>query len=165
MVVLSVFPYSSALFGLVIQWSLFNTNDHGNLRYPPKATPPINKALLRDYENPLVSLNKAGYFLGVNVALGGGTLGSHEMKIWDTLSGNDHLSTFELMIFPTSHLVGYVMIVPWRVRPSKRTPTDPESRIPQASPKSPPNERNSYTNCCLGVWGMLQCSRGMLENS
>ena len=40
---------------------------------PPKATPAINKALLRDYENPLVSLNKAllwRYFLG-GVALGG----------------------------------------------------------------------------------------------
>ena len=24
-------------------------NHHGNLRYPPKATPPINKALLRGY--------------------------------------------------------------------------------------------------------------------
>ena len=29
---------------------------------PPSATPPENKALLRNYENPLVSLNKA--FLG-----------------------------------------------------------------------------------------------------
>ncbi len=37
-------------------------------KVPPKATfPPINNALLRDYENPLVSLNKAllgPYFLG-----------------------------------------------------------------------------------------------------
>ena len=33
----------------------------GILAAPPKATPPKNKALLRDYENPLVSLNKAGY--------------------------------------------------------------------------------------------------------
>ena len=51
---------------------------------PPKATPPINKALLRDYL-PLVSLNKAllgPYFLG-GVALGGGTLDSHD---------NNHLS-------------------------------------------------------------------------
>ncbi len=32
--------------------------NNGNLRYPPKATPPRNKALLRDYW-PLVSLNKA----------------------------------------------------------------------------------------------------------
>ena len=35
---------------------------HGNLRYPfPKATPPIKKQglMIRDYENPLVSLNKA----------------------------------------------------------------------------------------------------------
>ena len=30
---------------------LKNDGNHGNLRYPPpKATPPINKALLRDYE-------------------------------------------------------------------------------------------------------------------
>ena len=28
---------------------------------PPQSYPPPNKALLRDYENPLVSLNKAGY--------------------------------------------------------------------------------------------------------
>ena len=42
------------------------TNIHGNLRYPTKANPPRNKALLRDYK-PLVSLNKAllgVYFLG-----------------------------------------------------------------------------------------------------
>ena len=43
---------------------------HGNLRYPPQGHPPPgNKALLRDYENPLVSLIirpaiRAGYFLG-----------------------------------------------------------------------------------------------------
>ena len=36
---------------------------------PPKLPPPINKALLRDYENPLVSL-------------GGGTLGSHEPSLF-----------------------------------------------------------------------------------
>ena len=47
--------------------------DHGNLRGPPQG-----QALLRDYENPLVSLNKAlfiraGYSLGrKNVALGPG---------------------------------------------------------------------------------------------
>ncbi len=31
-------------------------------KVPPQSyPPPINKALLREYENPLVSLNKAGY--------------------------------------------------------------------------------------------------------
>ena len=44
------------------------TFNHGNLRVtPPMPPPPGNKALLRDYENPLVSLNKAllgPYFLG-----------------------------------------------------------------------------------------------------
>ena len=41
--------------------------------------------MIIDYENPLLSLNKAGekragYFLGVSVALGGGTLGSHDVS-------------------------------------------------------------------------------------
>ena len=31
---------------------------------PPKLPPQINKALLRDYENPLISLNKAPSLLG-----------------------------------------------------------------------------------------------------
>ena len=49
----------------------------GILATPPKATPPINKALLRDYENPLVSLSEAGYdqagyFFGVSTWPSGG---------------------------------------------------------------------------------------------
>ena len=54
--------------------------DHGNLRRypPPKAIPPINKALLRDY-CPLVS-NEA-LFLAGKRGLGGGTLGSHELMM------------------------------------------------------------------------------------
>ena len=51
---------------------------------PPQSYPPISKALLRDYENPLVSLNKAllgPYFLG-GVALGG-PLDCHEnVNVW-----------------------------------------------------------------------------------
>ena len=47
----------------------------------PQSYPPINKALLRDYQ-PLVSLNKAGYqgrlFVGVLGGIGGVTLGSHD---------------------------------------------------------------------------------------
>ena len=50
----------------------------GNLRYPPpKATPPqeIAGLIFRDYENPLVSPNKAGYW--GRLFLGGVALGSH----------------------------------------------------------------------------------------
>ena len=61
-----------------------------NISWESKGTPPyatftpqeINKALFRDYENPLVSLNRAllgPYFLGGG--LGGGTLGSHEYTL------------------------------------------------------------------------------------
>ena len=40
------------------QVGVIATMIHGNPSYPPKATPPRNKALLRVYW-PLVSLNKA----------------------------------------------------------------------------------------------------------
>ena len=61
---------------------------HGNLRGPLSATaPPRNKPLLRDYENPLVSLNKVGVFsgrlflVGFHVALGGsGPLDCHDKR-------------------------------------------------------------------------------------
>ena len=47
--------------------------------------PPGNKALLRDYENPLVSLNKAllGPYWGGSI--GGVPLGSHDDGYWDVL--------------------------------------------------------------------------------
>ncbi len=51
---------------------------HGNLRYPPQSypPPPINKALLRGYENPLVS-NKG---LIRALFLAGRTLDSHDFR-------------------------------------------------------------------------------------
>ena len=63
------FPYHflHEVWGPVSYHDLCDTIGHGNLRC---------LKILRDYENPLVSLNKAllyraGYFLGVNVVLGG----------------------------------------------------------------------------------------------
>ena len=44
------------------------------------------------------------------------------------------------------------------LKQSKGTPTYPWS-IPADIPK-PPNERNSFINCWLVVWGMLQGSVG-----
>jgi len=38
---------------------------------------------------------------------------------------------------------------------SKKTPTYPKGAYPR-NPKKKPNERNSFINCWLGVWGMFQ---------
>ncbi len=57
---------------------------------PPKLPPPpINKALLRDYENPLVSLNQALF-------LGGGYLRFPLIRTWSVVPKGGHSKSSSL---------------------------------------------------------------------